>query len=345
METDMNTLLQRYMDPAFLVAGGTVAYVNSEAAARQIQVGMNIDELICTGKEEYSQFTQGRLYLAVRAGEQTYRAYTQKLDEYNIFFLESEYDDPTLRAFALAAKQLRQPLANALMCAGELSGPQEDLDHLSRSLYQLHRAVCNMSDTAGYSALRSVRSKSRNVCAFMDEVMEKAAALLEKSGISVSYTGPNTPIICLIDSEKLERAVLNLLSNAAKFAAEEKKINVNFSKKGNRLFLSVENKGPQIPAQVQENLFNRYQREPSLEDSRWGIGLGLSIVRSTALAHNGTLLLENTPTGQKFTMTLAIEQAKDDIVRSPVLLPVDYTGGYDKALVELADILPAELYK
>lgn len=344
METDMNTLLQRYMEPAFLVAGGTVAYTNSEAAARQIQVGMNIDELICTGKEEYSQFADGRLYLAVLAGNQTYRAYTQKLDEYHIFFLESEYDDPTLRAFALAAKQLRQPLANALMCAGELSGPQEDLNNLSKSLYQLHRAVCNMSDAAGYSVLRSVRSESRNVCAFMDEVMEKAAALLEKSGVSVSYSGPKAPVICMIDSEKLERAVLNLLSNAAKFSPE-KTITVTFCKKGNRLFLSVENEGLQIPAQVQENLFTRYQREPALEDSRWGIGLGLSIVRSTALAHNGTLLLENTPTGQKFTMTLAMEQTKDDIVRSPVLLPVDYTGGYDKALMELSDILPAELYK
>ena len=97
--------------------------------------------------------------------------------------------------------------------------------------------------------------------------------------------------------------------------------------------------------QVRENLFSRYQREPSLEDSRWGIGLGLSIVRNTAIAHNGTLLLESTPTGQKFTITLAIEQSRDDIVRSPVLLPVDYTGGYDKALVELSEILPADLYK
>lgn len=345
METDMNTLLQRYMTPAFLVAGGTVAYTNTEAAARQIQAGMNIDELICIGKEEYSQFTDGRLYLAICVGEQTYRAYTEKLEEYHIFFLESEYDDPTLRAFALAAKQLRQPLANAMMCAGELPGPQEDLNQISRSLYQLHRALCNMSDAAGYSTLRSVRLENRDVCSFMEEVIEKAAALLEKTGTTVRYSGPKSPVICPVDSEKLERSVLNLLSNAAKFAQEKKAITVTLCKKGNRLFLSVENEGAQIPMQVRENLFSRYQREPSLEDSRWGIGLGLSIVRNTAIAHNGTLLLENTPTGQKFTITLAIEQLRDDIVRSPVLLPVDYTGGYDKALVELSDILPADLYK
>lgn len=345
METDMNAILQRYMDPAFLVADGTVAYTNPEAAVRQIQVGMNIAELICIGKEEYFQFTEGRLYLAVCVGDQTYRAWAEKLDAYHIFFLESEYEDSTLRAFALAAKQLRQPLANALMCAGELSGPQNDLNHLNRSLYQLHRAICNMSDAAGYGSLRSVRTENRDVCAFMEETMEKAATLLEKSGKNICYCGPKSPIVCLVDSEKLERAVLNLLSNAAKFALEDKPITVTLCKKGSRLFLSVENEGPQMPTQVRENLFSRYQREPLLEDGRWGIGLGLSIVRSAAIAHNGTLLLENTPTGQKFTMTLTVEQSRDDIVRSPVVLPVDYTGGYDKALVELADILPADLYK
>lgn len=345
METDMNALLQRYTQPVFLVRNGTVAFTNPAAAARQVQVGMNINDLVCVGKEEYSQFTEGRLYLAVCAGDEAYNACAEKLDEYHIFFLEGEYEDPTLRGFALAAKHLRQPLANALMCADGLSGPQEDLGFLKQSLYQLHRNLCNMSDVAIYGGARSARSENTDICAFVEEILEKAAALLERTGISICYAGPKSAVICSVDSEKLERAILNLLSNAAKFASANKPISVTLCKKGSRVFLSVENEGPQIPTQVQEDLFCRYLREPLLEDSRFGIGLGLSIVRSTAIAHNGTLLLENTPTGHKFTMTLAVEHPRDHIVRSPVLLPVDYTGGYDKTLVELSDVLPADLYE
>ena len=343
MNTDTNKLLEQCSYPMLLVENGMVTQLNHAAAARQFLVGMKISDLICQGKEEYSQLTDGKLCLALQAESIVYPASVVKTEQYDIFRLDSEYDDPSLRAFALAAKQLRQPLANALICAEELPTSEEQ-QQLNRSLYQLHRAVCNMSDVAKYSAQRNARMESRDIAALFMQTAEKASAMLASAGITLHYNAPKKAVIGLVDAEKLERALLNLVSNAAKFTPEGQSVKADLSQKGNKLYVSVTGEGTQIPQQLQGDLFSRYLREPELEDGRWGIGLGLTLVRNAAMAHNGTLLLENTPAGQKFTMSLSLAQSGDDIVRSPVLLPVDYTGGYDRVLVELSDVLPADLY-
>ncbi len=344
MNTDTNKLLEQCACPMLLVENGIVTQLNHAAAARQFLVGVKISDLICQGKEEYSQLTDGKLCLTLQAEGIVYPASVVKTEQCDIFRLDSEYDDPALRAFALAAKQLRQPLANALICAQELSSSGEEQQQLNRSLYQLHRAICNMSDVAKYSAQRSSRMESRDIVSQFMQTAEKASAMLTSAGITLHYNAPKKAVIGLVDAEKLERALLNLLSNAAKFAPEGKSVKAELSQKGNKLYISVTGEGTQIPQQLQGDLFSRYLREPELEDGRWGIGLGLTLVRNAAMAHNGTLLMENTPAGQKFTMSLSLTQSADDIVRSPVMLPVDYTGGYDRVLVELSDVLPADLY-
>ena len=92
------------------------------------------------------------------------------------------------------------------------------------------------------------------------------------------------------------------------------------------------------------SLFHRYLRQPGIEDSRFGLGLGIRMVHSVALQHGGTLLVSQGENGGTRTvMTLAIRQREQTQMRSPVF-PLDYSGGFDHTLVELADVLPAELF-
>ena len=111
------------------------------------------------------------------------------------------------------------------------------------------------------------------------------------------------------------------------------------------LRLTIEDSGSGIAETVRVNLFRRYQREPGIEDSRYGLGLGLAIVRTAAANHGGTVLISNgREGGTRITMTLAIRQDDSTILRSPLLRP-DYTGGFDHGLVELADCLNPEYYR
>ena len=90
-------------------------------------------------------------------------------------------------------------------------------------------------------------------------------------------------------------------------------------------------------------MFQRYLRQPGIEDGRFGMGLGMVLIRSAAARHGGTVLIDQpNGTGTRVSMTITISQDTASL-RSPVLR-VDYSGEQDHGLVELADCLPLDAY-
>ena len=93
------------------------------------------------------------------------------------------------------------------------------------------------------------------------------------------------------------------------------------------------------------NVFSGFLREPGIADGRFGIGLGMVLIRSTASAHGGTVLIDHpTDSGTRITMTLDIRRTAGNSLSSSIL-KVDYTGERDHGLIELSDVLPPEIYK
>ena len=345
MEQTLNSseMLERINCPAFLVEDGTIVCANESATQRQISVGEKIADNISVGAEEYSKFTEGKLCLTLSVCGATLNATVTKSENRHLFCLDSDYQEPELRAFALASQHLREPLANALTTANLLEGDDEQIAKLNRSLYQLHRAICNMSDAANYQSLRSNKTEHREIGSIFNEIMEKAAHMLSKGNHTLEYSGLTNPVNAMLDAEKLERALLNMISNAVKFSPKNSVISAELRHSGQKLYFSVKNTNIGNPG---SNIFSHYLREPGIEHPGTGIGLGMSIVQKTASAHGGTLLLEQSEaSGIRLTMTIAVQSASGKKLHSTVRYPVDYAGGYDHTLTELSDVLPAELYK
>ena len=98
-------------------------------------------------------------------------------------------------------------------------------------------------------------------------------------------------------------------------------------------------------SRIKGSIHSRYLRQPGIEDSRFGIGLGMVLIRSTAALHGGTVLIDQPQgSGTRITMTLAIRQNTGGQLRSP-MLRVDYSGERDHGLLELSESLPAFLYE
>lgn len=335
---------------AFVVENGIVTQANQAAQKRQIDIGTNITDLIYVGAEEYSDFATGKLCLTLKICDTAVNATVIDHNQLHIFYLESDYEDPELRAFALAAQHLREPLANAMTCANDISAQgaadvQEQLAQLNKNLHRLHRAICNMSDAAQYQNTRSSRMEYREVSSLFVEIMEKASHQLSFANRKLTYTGLNEQVNTMVDAEKLERALLNLVSNTAKFASKDSEIHATLRKTGKKLYFSLENSTDSTTGNS-SNIFSHYLREPGIESPQNGIGLGMTLVQKAAAAHGGTLLMQQSADfGIRFTMTLPIEVIKTTMLRSKVRLPVDYTGGYDHSLTELSDVLPPELYQ
>lgn len=343
---DMIGMLDLLIRPGFCVKENKIAAVNQAAEGLLLLPGTDVRSLLLTGKEEYEALRSGCLYLKLNLSSKGCGASVIRMEDFDVFILDQESDDGELRCLALAAKELREPLTNLMITADRLPvGPDraEQMAHLSRGLHQMLRIIGNMSD-AGRSAVSS-RQETRNLTEVFAEIFEKANALTEHTGIRLTYQGLKQDIFAAADAEQLERAVLNILSNAIKFTPKGGTIDAVLTRHGRMLRLSVTDSGSGIAENVRSNIFSRYLRQPGIEDSRYGLGLGMVLIRSAAANHGGTVLIDQ-PRGKgtRITLTLALRQNSEASLRSPVLR-VDYAGERDHGLIELSDCLPAKLYE
>ena len=339
--------------PAFCVKEGIIVKANPAALSRFFQTGMAISDLLETGHEEYAAFQQGTLYLTLSHCGQSLGACITKTSDFDLFQMEQNEDSAELQAMALAARELREPLASVMVTADRLfpvSGLSTDpavaeqVARINRGLYQMLRVISNMSDASHYTTATTARQEVRNVTAFVAEIFAKAAQTVSHSGVSLNYQGFSEAVYSLVDAEKLERAILNIISNALKFAPKGSCIEASLVRRNQKLYLTLQNSGTGIAQQVRSSMFTRYTREPGLEDGRFGIGLGMVLIRAAATLHGGTVLVdeprENTT---RITMTLAIRNRNSDQVHSPVFA-IDYAGERDHFLLEFSESLPSELY-
>ena len=179
----------------------------------------------------------------------------------------------------------------------------------------------------------------------MEELFQSAGSLIRQAGVSLEFRNLPESIYTLVDPEMLERAVYNLLSNALKFTPRDGTIEAVLVRRGKKLYLTVQDSGSGVAPGIRSSIHARYQRQPGLEDSRFGIGLGMVLIRAAAAAHGGTVLMEHPEgKGARITLTLQIRQPSGGNFRSNVM-KVDYAGERDHGLIELSDALPASLYK
>lgn len=352
LSASSTALLQELPIPAFAVRDGVIFDANAAARQQGVQNGSSIEALLSTGVAEYAAFSNGRLYLTLQLAGMTCGASVTKGPDYDLFLLEQEDDTAELQSMALAAQALRGPLSNVMTVADRLfplTDPgsneiQEQTARINKGLYQMLRIISNMSDAYRYSQDTAPRMEIRDIRAIMEELFQQHEPLIRHTGIRLHFENLPTSVFCLVDVEKLERAVGNILSNALKFTPKGGTIDARLIRMGKMLHLTVQDSGTGIPGNIQGNVYNHFRRQPGIEDGRFGIGLGMVLIRSAATIHGGTVLIDQPDgAGTRVTMTLAIRQDADAMVRSSII-SVDYAGGRDHLLLELADNLPAQFY-
>jgi two-component system sensor histidine kinase MprB len=124
-------------------------------------------------------------------------------------------------------------------------------------------------------------------------VVAHAVAQSRRHWPAVTFTLESMPVTVRGVPGRLDRAVRNLLDNAAKFSGPGTTVDVHLSADG---ALFVRDHGPGIPADALPNVFERFYRA---DDARGmpGSGLGLAIVKQAAERHRGTVMLLNAEGG------------------------------------------------
>lgn len=342
----ITALLQMAGHPAFCVRDGVITAANDAAIGRLVPTGTPVAELLTTGKTEYAQFTQGRLCLSLLISGTEYDATVRIVEGFHIFTLETDYADSQLQTLSLAAQQLRSPLSSMKAMMDHLlpgldASEDPHLAYLYRAMDQMQRIIYNMSDTSRYVSTPA-KLAMRDVDGLLRELFEGCAVLCAHCGIRLEYTGTSAPLYSLVDQERLERSIYNILSNAIKHTPAGGSVQAQLTRAGNRMHITIQDSGKGIDLESAGDLYTRYLREPSLEAPENGLGLGMALIRACAKSHGGTVLLCSNETGLRLTMSL---QIRTDTTMASPSIRFDYAGDQDHGLIELSDVLPTELYK
>ncbi|MDD3165480.1 MAG: sensor histidine kinase [Oscillospiraceae bacterium] len=331
--------------PTLLVSDGVVTYLNEAAAAVGITADVDLEALFCIPIPE-ENFTAPVLLTGARwvvqgrmAGAQLCLTLTKAPDH--------------AEALQIVAQTLRPPVSNLFATAEELFARLEDLEDrsiqadtakLSRGFYQLLRISGNLADAAEYLAGRvALRTQATRLDAFFTEFFQECQDLCATAGQELSYSAPDRMAFAELDQQKVERAILNLLSNAMKYSSHGGKISLRASCTRDRILITVTDHGEGIPEEIRKTLFSRYDNRSLLGDSRWGTGLGLLIAQSIAQLHGGTVLINSAP--DCGTSALLSLSCKLPCEHALLASPVDYTGGFRHSLVELSEVLPEWVFR
>jgi signal transduction histidine kinase len=141
-----------------------------------------------------------------------------------------------------------------------------------------------------------------------DEVIAECVERFEAAYPERTIDWPESPPLpaCEMDPRFVRRALLNLLENAARYSPATEAIEVAAWADRQELVIEVRDKGPGIPADLKDRIFEPFfQGDPSRGDSS-GSGLGLSIVQRIAEAHGGRVSVSSSSAGSTFRITLPL---------------------------------------
>ncbi|MDQ7087081.1 MAG: HAMP domain-containing sensor histidine kinase [Acidobacteriota bacterium] len=142
------------------------------------------------------------------------------------------------------------------------------------------------------------------------EIVQQVRRLLpESSRVKIRIASPRAPLRG--DPESLAEAVINLISNALKYSADPKPVELAVRQLAGRVIFVVSDRGPGLPSENRSRIFEPFQRRiPAGVVDPGGSGLGLAIASQIAIAHRGKLgALDRRGGGTRFYIHVPLDRS------------------------------------
>ena len=222
-----------------------------------------------------------------------------------------------------ASHELRTPLtsilANLELLEEELSGEQRDMaDSALRSSRRMRRLVGDLLLLARADAGRDATRAPVDLSAVAAEAAHEAGALSSDHPVSLDVPGPVTVTGAADD---LHRLAGNLIENALLHTPAGTPVTVSVRRQGDNAVLEVSDRGPGVPVDLRERVFERFARGSGDAAPSGGSGLGLAIVRAVTTSHGGTVELTDAEGGgARFVVTLPASRVTRSDAEATVLV-------------------------
>ena len=202
---------------------------------------------------------------------------------------------------ALISHDLRSPLAVVIGYLDLLRRPLTE-DERDRAIDSAKRNAGRMVDLLEdlLSATRAEELLSPSallpvdLASLAEEVVSSIAPTRSERRLTIEVT--SAPVV-RGEEKRLRQVLVNLVTNAFKYSPEPEPVLVRVGCEGTTALLQVIDRGPGVPPEDSERIFDRYARLAGTSAGRSGMGLGLYIVRTIAENHGGCVRVSKTPGG------------------------------------------------
>jgi len=187
---------------------------------------------------------------------------------------------------------------------------------MKQNSYRLLRLLNNVIDiTKIDSGFYNIKVEDYDIKMLIEKIVESIEDYVKNAGLNIKFKSNVDKLIISCDPEKIEKIILNILSNAIKFTEPGGKINVNLKVDKDALIISIKDTGIGIPEDKLDKVFYRFKQVNSLKHrANEGSGIGLSLVKSWVSAHNGEVFVKSKENkGTEFIIKLPNKTVINDI--------------------------------
>ena len=286
----------------------------------------------------YGVFGFSLIYIFLRIRSERIRIKNQLKLEKLAREKEHELAEAKMHFFNNISHELRTPLSLIYMPLEKIVDTPDTPDHLTHSLTTAYKHAANLMklvnelmDLAKFDEIKPrLNVHFGEVLRFVTEVASSFNDIVEQKSIRMSLTTDATEIYGWFDSEKLEKVIRNILSNALKFTPERGEIRITIGLVGSRaesgmedrrVHIAIADNGIGISPDDLPRIFDKFfQAQSASAILHSGTGIGLSLTKMLVEVHRGTIRVESTPgEGSIFHIEIPIERKgyyDDEIVAS-----------------------------
>ena len=183
------------------------------------------------------------------------------------------------------------------------------MDVIARNSKRLLKMINDIIDTSKIeSGCYHLNITETDIVYLVEESVLSLKDYIEGKGVTLIVDPEMEEKTINCDNDAIERCIINLVSNAAKFTEAGDSITVRIIEEKSQVKIEVIDTGIGIAEEYHETIFNRFnQIVDSNSEKNGGSGLGLTITRQIIELHNGKIYVESKPgNGSKFTIILPI---------------------------------------
>lgn len=249
---------------------------------------------------------------------------------------EKELNQYKLRFFTNLAHEFGTPLTLIFASAASLLNPNKkpsETSALSKTIYQNSRRMQRLvQELLEFRKIDTGREKLKlipvELIGLMNNIISVFNHFARENEIELSFEPEVEELYCLLDSHKLDKIMLNLLSNSIKHTPAGGRVTLRLNLAEDTIYIEVEDNGLGIAPEAITNIFDSYyQQTPDLKRNTRtfkGIGIGLAYTKSLVELHGGNISVKSKlGLGSKFTITIPhhpVEPYSDSIAQSSNLI-------------------------